>query len=99
LRFRAGAGVARRLLFLAPPAFGQRRGLLLRLFALARLGERRGLGALALGDQPRRLGFGFRASMRDAAQLDLGGLALAREVQRPLLVIRPRRRDFLGAAI
>ncbi len=59
--FRAGAGVARRLLLLAPPALGERGGLLLRLLALACLGERRGLGALALGDQPQGLGLGLRA--------------------------------------
>src|SRR5204863_9949370 len=49
--------------------------------------------------EPRGLRFGLGARMRDAAQLDFGGLALAGEVERALLVVRPRRRDFPGAAI
>ena len=71
----------RGLLFLLPPALGERRSLLLRLLARARLGERLGLGALALDHEARRLRFGLGARMGDAAQLDLRGLALAREVE------------------
>jgi len=97
LGFRAGARVGRGLLLLAPPAFGERRRLLFRLLALARLGERRRFGALALGDEARGLCLRVRARVGDAPQLDLGRLALAGKVEGALLVAGARLRDFLGA--
>jgi len=65
----------------------------------ARLRSRVRLRALAVGDQARRLGLGFGARVRDAPQLGLGLLALARQVQSALFFCDPGLLGLLRAAL
>src|SRR5262249_45276230 len=66
------------------------------LLAAPGIGGGLGLGALALGNQPRRLGLGLGARVRHAAQLRFRRLALTRKVEAALLLDDARGGRFLG---
>ena len=93
------ARVLRGFFLLLAAAFSQRRGLLLRFLARFRLGGRLRFGALALGDHARRLRLGFGARVGDAPQLHVRRLALARHVQRALLLAQLCLRRLAGGAL
>ena len=102
-RARLGLGALARMALgfrsLTAARLGQCLGLFLGFFLAACLNCCFRFGPLALGDQARRLGLGLGARVRDAAQLGLGLLAFAREVQRAPLVDYAGLRRALGAAL